>query len=324
MDSSNKLLVGVDEAGYGPNLGPLVVVAVTLEVPSDVPSGDLWQRLVPAVSRFPAATPESLIVDDSKKVYAAGCGLERLERTALAWMGLGGTSPKSLRELWAAHCLTTSEDIDENPWFAERDVEIPHAISQDTHDADRKSLAATLSRVGFGRAGMVCQIIMPRRFNTLLERNQSKNVALFQVNAEILRHVWTNSSASQIEVALDKHGGRNFYLPLLQQEFHETVVLRGREGPTLSRYEVNVQDRRLEATFAPRADAEHMLVAAASMIAKYVRELCMHLFNDFWTRQVPGLRPTAGYPVDAGRFWKQIHPTVQRLGIPREMLWRQR
>jgi ribonuclease HII len=143
------------------------------------------------------------------------------------------------------------------------------------------------------------------------------------VNAEILRHIWNNAPASQIEVTLDKHGGRNFYWQLLQQEFHETAVVRGREGPTLSRYEVNGSGRRLQATFAPRADAEHLLVAAASMTAKYLRDLCMRSFNDFWTRHVPGLRPTAGYPVDAGRFWKEIAPTVRRLGIPRDSLWRQ-
>jgi ribonuclease HII len=324
LDSSNKLLVGVDEAGYAPNLGPLVVVAVTLEVPCDVPSGDLWQRLAPAVTRFPAATADSLVVDDSKKVYASGRGLACLERTALAWIGLNGNSPTSLRELWAAHCLTETSDIDESPWFAEHDIAIPHAISAETHESAPKILAAALAKGGFGRTGVICQIIMPRRFNALIERDESKNIALFQVNAEILRRIWNNAPARQIEVALDKHGGRNFYWQLLQQEFHETVVVRGREGPALSHYEVNGSGRRLQATFLPRADAEHMLVAAASMIAKYVRELCMHMFNDFWTRHVPGLKPTAGYPVDAGRFWNEIRPAVRRLGIPRELLWRQR
>jgi ribonuclease HII len=321
LDSGNKLLVGVDEAGYGPNFGPLVVVAVTLEVPSDTPNGDLWRRLGPAVTRFPAAA-ESLVVDDSKKVYASGRGLECLERTALAWIGREGKCPQNLRELWAAHCLTALGDLDESPWF-ERDVAIPHAISADSHASNRKTLADAFAKCGFGRSGVVCQIILPRRFNALIERDESKNVALFQVNAEILRHIWNHASASQIEVALDKHGGRNFYWQLLQQEFHETVVVRGREGAALSRYEVNGSGRRLQAAFLPRADAENMLVAAASMIAKYVRELFMHQFNEFWTRHVPGLRPTAGYPVDAGRFWKEIHPAVRRLGIPRDLLWRQ-
>jgi len=65
-------------------------------------------------------------------------------------------------------------------------------------------------------------------------------------------------------------------------------------------------------------------VALASMVSKYVRELLMREFNAFWQQHVPGLKPTAGYPGDAARFFAAIRPAAVQLGIPEDVLWRRR
>jgi ribonuclease HII len=73
------------------------------------------------------------------------------------------------------------------------------------------------------------------------------------------------------------------------------------------------------------AQGEGFLPAAfASMIAKYLRERAMEALNSFWQKQVPGLKPTAGYPVDAQRFWRETAAARHRLAIPDSELWRQR
>ena len=82
--------VGIDEAGYGPNLGPFVMTAVACTLPEEAAGTDLWSRLGPTVRRGQPAAPgkagraEGLYVDDSKVVYSSGAGLGELERGVLA------------------------------------------------------------------------------------------------------------------------------------------------------------------------------------------------------------------------------------------------
>ena len=70
-------VVGIDEAGYGPNLGPLVQAAVALYLPDGDPAG--WETLKPVVRRCGEKADGRLLIDDSKKVYTRG-GLAALER----------------------------------------------------------------------------------------------------------------------------------------------------------------------------------------------------------------------------------------------------
>ncbi|MGH7192257.1 MAG: hypothetical protein ACREJM_01845, partial [Candidatus Saccharimonadales bacterium] len=48
-------LIGTDEAGYAPNLGPLVISATVWWVPGDPQDVDLYKLLGKAVARAPAA-----------------------------------------------------------------------------------------------------------------------------------------------------------------------------------------------------------------------------------------------------------------------------
>ena len=121
---------------------------------------------------------------------------------------------------------------------------------------------------------------------------------------------------------IDKHGGRNTYAAMLQDAVPEGMVLAHRERRRAASTAWPAQAAEVRWTIQPRADAEHLSVALASMVSKYLRELLMREFNRFWQACVPDLEPTAGYPGDAVRFRAVIQPIAERLGIAEAALWR--
>src|SRR5204862_1697405 len=123
---------------------------------------------------------------------------------------------------------------------------------------------------------------------------------------------------------IDKHGGRNSYAALLQPAFDDGVVLANEEGALRSVYRLHGARRFMQVTLQPRADGDHLCVALASMLSKYLREVLMEQFNRFWQGHVPGLKATVGYPTDAVRFFADIKEAVSRLGFAEAAVWRRK
>jgi hypothetical protein len=196
--------------------------------------------------------------------------------------------------------------------------------------ADREGLASSGERfarscaeAGVARGLVRSVVVCPARFNALVQRWNSKAIVLSLALAELLRdNHGPASDGEPVAVFIDKHGGRNSYAATLQQAVPAGMVIAEEEGAERSTYRVAGLGREVRLTFEPRADAAHFGVALASMVSKYLRELLMLEFNRFWQGHVPGLKPTAGYPGDAGRFFEAIRPAALRLGVPEAALWR--
>src|SRR5580658_1837801 len=96
------IVAGIDEAGYGPLLGPLVVGCSAF----DLGPGDnieslpcLWKRLRKVVSKNRLASGRKIHVNDSKVVYSPSMGLKELERSVLAVLCACGEMPGDMNAL---------------------------------------------------------------------------------------------------------------------------------------------------------------------------------------------------------------------------------
>jgi len=297
------VIIGIDEAGYGPKLGPLAVGSAAFG--ADDEGDDLWEVLAPTVARTKRDASGRLVVADSKAVYAHRTGLAYLERTVLAFVAARtGRIPTSLRAL-LQHLCVDADTLCEGPWWD--DVPLPAEADPQSIETSARQLASARQEAPF--LGMAAQVVRAGRFNELIEKHRNKSVLLFQQNMALIERAVARFEGD-LSFVIDKHGGRHYYQPLLANNFFGRPIRVLAESPVSSSYEVELDGRMLRFTFAEKADAACLPVALASMTCKYVRELFMMCFNAYWCGRVQGLAPTAGYAADATRFIEAVRPLL--------------
>jgi ribonuclease HII len=311
------VVAGIDEAGYGPLLGPLVVSGVAFEVPDEAAGDDLWTRLAGVVTRSPRDA-DRVAVNDSKRLFDQSRGLRHIERTALAFAAAAGLGATTFRSLLGA-LADVADDLDAYPWHSGVDFPVPLAADPARLAVDAQRLA---SAEGGRFLGVRAHPVLVGEFNRHVESVGTKAATLFAKTALLLARFWRDWGDRGLIVHVDKHGGRNRYGLLLHQTFFGARVRTLVEGAEESVYEISDGARRMTVGFYVRGDSGHLPVALASIFSKYLRELFMHSFNAYWQRHVPDLVPTAGYYTDGQRFLRDIADARRRLAIPDHLLIR--
>lgn len=334
-------ILGTDEAGYGPNLGPLVIAGALLEVPGSANSGSpdadrwdvdsLYERLSHCISDTASDRSRCAFVD-SKLLYKPGKGLERLEENVLAAASAIDSTPRwprTWQSFW--NQLTSADDrqLGELPWYADFDAELPLAAQSERIDSLSERLRSGLAESGVRIAAVHVRVVLTPEFNRSLAEMQSqgesvsKGAVLTSATLELVRTLLDDLPDGSVSIHCDKHGGRNRYMQPLQTAFPDRLIEIRAEGRSQSEYRWGPPQRRRQIRFTAKGDSQ-MPSALASLFAKYCREIAMQAFNAFWKRELPDIRPTAGYPVDAKRFRADIAETQKRLHISDELLWRVR
>ncbi len=320
------MIAGIDEAGYGPFVGPLAVAmsVVRLPVPEGAPGAgvgeppDLWRALGPKVCRDAKdADRGAVAIDDSKKLKLANTSTKRhpllhVERGVLAAARVGGLAWSCDRTLMEA----LGADLSDPVWAAGEAIALPVGST-----ADHQRLADLHLRSAFGRARaslleLRCLALSEARFNAGVKRAGNKAGLSFEQVAHLVRRVWRSRAAVEDGrppvVVVDRQGGRAEYAPLLARALDGATIEEVRRAEGCSAYRCVLREgdatRRIDIRFEVEADARCLAVALASMTAKYVRELAMMRFNRYWAGVLPEVKPTAGYGQDGRRWLDEARP----------------
>lgn len=303
------LVVGTDEAGYGPNLGPLVVAATVWEAAADAAGVE--------AAFAAAATGIDDLWGDSKRIFRGGGGFAALERGALAGLAAsGGPVPQGWADLLTAVAAAAGEPAE---WAeAARAMPVPRENDLAACAAAAARASSALASAGLRLVAVRCRLVQPHEFNGLLAAGLNKSDILSRATLDLAAPL-VKAAAGESVVWCDRHGGRQRYAPLVSRAFTTTLVQVVAETPAWSAYRLPESDCRIE--FSVRGESR-LPVALASMTAKYVRELSMAAFNTWWGGRCPGLEPTAGYPVDAARWRRDADAAVRAAGLGWDDLWR--
>ena len=324
------IYAGVDEAGYGPLIGPLCVAACVLRVsgfePGD-PSPDLWRALRRVVRREPGSRSTKWIaVNDSKRLKLANSlrrthPLTHLERGVLAFAHrLDRIACADDASLLAG----LGASLADRAWYRTEPTALPLTTTPDHLRLLSSRLAGAMEGAGVELLDMRCPTVCEETFNRRLRDSGTKARVSFDVAGTLVRRVWLSEAAGESEeparVVIDRQGGRTSYAPELARVLPGVSVDVVAESARASVYEVRGEvggrERRMRVIFEVEAEGRHFPVALASMTAKLVRELAMMRINRYWSGRLAELKPTAGYRNDAHRWLED----ARRMGAPEDEL----
>ena len=272
---------GIDEAGYGPTLGPLAIGCAVVEGEPDL---DLSRAFAGTGVR------DSKLLHDPKDLAP----LEAVALPAIAW--LAGFMPDTAADVFAV--LGEEAALHHGiPWMeGAAAMQLPVAATTLT----------SWTLPDLTPRGLTGALVQPRAYNAyLLARTGNKADLEWSRIGQLLAR--THDATHPQQTVIDRLGGRKFYRDILQDVFPATMVMIDEETAAISRYHLpDAAHSGHVVGFYVGGESISPLTAIASCVAKYARELHMRLLNNYWCGRMPWLKPTAGYPQDAQRWLHQI------------------
>ncbi|MEO8797495.1 MAG: hypothetical protein ABI551_06390 [Polyangiaceae bacterium] len=278
------LLVGVDENGLGPRLGPLIVTAV---------SARCTEAGAKAAKKAPAKAMKTRLGDSKDLVAHGNVSLgEAWARETLA--RTKNVTPTSPDDVLRAICIDSPEvlrvrcppDHEAQCW----------GTKDESFTADAAMLAAVgsdltkLALRGIEIARVEVAIVCTERINDAAARGLSR----FHVDLHAMERLVLSAQTfanEPVEAICGKVGGMGMYGPHL--------------GPLAGRLHTALEESRRRSAymfpgvgtiaFVQDADATHLIVGMASLVGKWAREVLMARIVRHYRTHDPSLPHASGY-----------------------------
>jgi len=280
-------VVGIDENGLAPRLGPLIVTGTCFEISEEAYSSRKMQNLMN--KRFK--------VTDSKSVMGYN-RMSKAEGAVLAHIGvflekspenfnrlikeLSFESLKNLRSLCPKDCSS------QMCW--EPDFSLPYWSEAEDINSESRKLKKLLDSRSFNIREVKSVIICTRRFNEMLSGSFRTKLDLVLYSFERLIIYFYEKYGPDVLYLCDRVGYIKKYLDSFR-------ILKRFPLERKKESEKSVYDFKFlgKVEFSTGADKTHSPVALSSMIGKYIREVFIERSNQFFSSRLEDFEPVSGY-----------------------------
>ncbi|MEA1965242.1 MAG: hypothetical protein U9O41_09025 [Candidatus Aerophobetes bacterium] len=280
-------VVGIDENGFGPQMGMLTVTGSLFEV-KGYNREDFWNGIKGRAG-----------VGDSKRILKFNQMAEG-ERTVLTYYNLfNGRLPEKFKELLDSVSLSSLQELRQycsSPaarvcW--EPEILLPHwiKIREDEICRDAAKIKKRMRHQEIRLIEVKTAILCPYKFNALIEKGTKKTHLDFTLFERLIEYFYKQYGNGRKYLFLcGKIGGTRRYLPWFNY-LQDFKVLEKKEGID-SVYSLEGIGR---ICFLKDGDEKHFPIALSSIFGKYIREVFIERMNCFFTSRIKNLQPASGY-----------------------------
>jgi ribonuclease HII len=293
------IVIGIDENGLGPVLGPMIVTATAFRT-DDYCADAFW-----------GLTDTELPADDSKIVFK-NRKKKVAETAVLKWLQLLQLQPQNADDLYRiVDPVPRAPCPPHLPYGCRLPAPVPIPFFGGQNHAPTREIQERFSAANISPLACTAVISCPGHFNaTVSPQGRNKLQFDFDMMLQLIDGFRAQFPNESILALCGKVGGTRCYLPWFESA-GKTGVVALQEERSLSQYQL---EGGTAIQFIKDGDSIHLPVAVASMIGKYLRELQMAELNGLLA---PDASPISGYrDPRTKQFIRETETRRQQLALP--------
>lgn len=244
-------VIGIDENGLGPILGPFIISGIKLKVNEPIFFHSKLENLQTKIK-----------IDDSKEIFKRG---EVWTYSKGEIISLSILRTFSFAEIIEKYVKLLITDFEKD--FYIQNYKLPIWAKYISEDINIKEKINFINYRAFA--------VFPRVFNDML-----KNMHKFQLGIKLFIELANELSSSEYNIVMcGKVGGYTYYLkPFSILGIRKYEIIKETKGH--SAYRISYMDKIFEFHFLMDGDKVYYPIAIASIIGKYLREIFMKSLNE--------------------------------------------